>query len=181
MTEQIEEIKDIADGSNKGDWKYWDRELDNAIDYRKKYNKTAKEYCNIYQNDTSGAQYADERYPIFWANVQTLKPLIYSNLPLADIRKRYAAKDYITRMASILLERGANYFMEVGGSSMCFEQARDDALITGWGVVKVRFEAEIIKNEEGEENVGQKSIKYDFIQWSRSSNDEYYIFNTDRD
>lgn len=165
MTEQIEEIKDIADGSNKGDWKYWDRELKNAIDYRKDFNKEVDEYCDIYENETEGAQYADERYPIFWANVQTLKPLIYSNLPLADIRKRYAAKDYITRMASILLERGANYFMETGGASMCFEQARDDALITGWGVVKVRFEAEILKNEEGEENVGEKSIKYDFIPY----------------
>ena len=165
MAGEIETTKDIADGSGHGDWKLWERELDNAKEFRKDFDEEAQDNYDIYENDAKGSGFADERYPIFWANVQTLRPLIYSNLPLADVRRRYASKDAIARLSSIMLERATNYFMETGKASDRLEQARDDGLIVGMGIVKVRFEADIITDEEGEENVASKVIKYDFIPY----------------
>jgi len=162
---EIEVKEDIADGSKFGEWKLWQRELDNAIEYRKEFDKEVGEYQEIYENDAEGAAFADERYPIFWANVQTLRPLIFSNLPLADIRRRYATKDPVARTSSIMLERATNYFMEVGNASERLEEARDDSLITGMGVVKVRFEADIITDDDGNEDIADKQIKYDFVPY----------------
>jgi hypothetical protein len=166
MSGEIETKEDIIDGTGYSDWKYWKREITNARKYREDYDEEVEECTEIYENCTGdGVEYADERYPIFWANVQTLRPLIYSNLPQADVRRRYGSKNPVARLSSIMLERATNYFMETENATVAFEQARDDALIGGWGVVKVRFEANIITDGEGNEDVAGKSIKFDFIPY----------------
>lgn len=160
----IEKPEDMAKDA-KGKWKLWQREIENAQEYRKAFDKEVAIYNDIYRNEAEGTQYAGRRYPIFWANVQTLKPLVFSNLPLADIRRRYAAKDAVARLSSILLERCTNYFMEKGELDVRLEHCRDDALITGWGIIKVKFENEIVQTESfGEQSAG-KRIEYDFVPY----------------
>jgi hypothetical protein len=162
---EIELKSDLDDGTSHGEWRLWQREMSNAHDFRKEFDKEVDEYNKIYKNEAQGQAYAKNRLPIFWSNTQTLKPLIYSNLPSADIRRRYASKDAIARLSSIMLERATNYFLETSNANEAFEQARDDSLITGMGVVKVRFEADIVVGEDGEEDVAEKMIKYDFIPY----------------
>ena len=161
----IEKPEDIAknDKDDLGKWKLWQREITNAQEYRKAFDKEIDVYNDIYSNQTKGVEYAERRYPICWANVQTLKPLVFSNLPLADIRRRYAAKDAVARLSSILLERATNFFMESSELDVRLEHCRDDSLITGWGIVKVRLENEIVMTESFGEQTASKAIKYDFI------------------
>jgi len=161
----IETKEDITDGSSFGDWKLWSQEIENAKKFREPWDKEVKEYYDIYKNDTKGAAFTTNRYPIMWANIQTLKPLIFSNLPLAEIRRRYIGKDAVARLSSILLERSVNFFLEAGNAAAGIAKTRDDGLITGLGEIKVRYEAEISKLESGSEAVTGKKIEYDFVSW----------------
>ncbi len=162
----LETKEDLLEGSGDiGKWRLWQREIEAAQSYRKRFDKEVKEYNEIYSNEAEGAEYTNRRYPIFWANTQTLKPLTFSNLPLADIRRRYAAKDAIARLSSILLERGANFFMEKGNLQDRLSQCRDDSLITGMGVLKVRLNNVIVQTETFGEQQAGKTVEYDFIPY----------------
>lgn len=169
----IETEDDIIKGDGgHGKWKLWNMELEAAKLHREKWLKEVEEYYNIYEAETNEAEYCDDRYPIMWANIQTLKPLVYSNLPLADIRKRYTNKDAIARLSGVLLERAVNYFLETGDANKKLAKTRDDGLITGMGELKVRFEADFVKmgdneGEEGDsdEEIANKRIELDFFSY----------------
>lgn len=170
----LETEKDITEGSGEhGKWKLWNLELESAKLHREAWLKEVDEYYKIYEAETEAVSgLADDRYPIMWANIQTLKPLVYSNLPLADIRKRYTNKDVIARLSGILLEKGVNYFLETGDANKKLKKTRDDGLITGLGELKVRFEADFVKlgDNEGEEDdqeeeIADKRIEFDFFSY----------------
>jgi hypothetical protein len=169
----IETEQDVIDNAGEhGKWKLWSLELEAAKEFRKSWIDEANEYYKIYKNETKEAEFCDDRYPIMWANIQTLKPLVYSNLPLADIRKRYTNKDAIARLSGILLEKSVNYFLESAAADKKLKKTRDDGLITGLGELKVRFEADIVKlgdneGEEGDESeeIADKRIELDFFSY----------------
>jgi len=170
----IETEQDIVKGAGgHGKWQLWNLELESAKLYRESWLKEVDEYYRIYESQTEDiASLCDDRYPIMWANIQTLKPLIYSNLPLADIRKRYSNKDAIARLSGVLLEKAVNYFLEMAGANKKLAKTRDDGLITGLGELKVRYEADIVKlgDDEGEEGdpdeeVADKRIELDFFSY----------------
>ncbi len=146
-------------------WLYWDYEIGVAKTYRKDYDLEVEKYQNIYENLAAAKQdlIPDHKYPIFWANIQTLKPLVYSNLPLADIRRRYASKDAVARLSCILLERSTNFFTETGKLSDKLLGVRDSGLIRGLGNLKVRLVTEIVETESFGEQEASKRIEYDYV------------------
>ena len=128
----------------------WKKELDSCLRYHEKYFAEARKYEDIYkdQHNLDGLN----RYNIFFANTETLAPLVYSKLPSPNITRRYKDDDEASKIASEILERTISYFLEITKADTTFSKARKDFLINGRGLVRVYMEdGEIIETEEGEE------------------------------
>jgi len=139
----------------------WNKELENAANTEKDWIDEATKYFQIYRDEKSiidGFGNESSRYNIFWANVQTLKPLVFSKLPNPNITRRFLDDNDNYRIISEMIERSISYFLDRGNVDVVFGKTRDDFLIGGRGIARVVFdEAEIVEieektiNENGEE------------------------------
>lgn len=158
----------------------WKKELDNAQEYQKQWVSEAKLYSDIYRDrHNTDDLFNSHRYNIFWANTQTLRPLVYSNLPNPNITRRFSDKDEISRLASEMMERAVSFFLEEGKANSVLNSVRDDFLIVGRGVPRVVMDpAEVIEIEkktivDGEEvieveedvDLDTKKVRMDYVPW----------------
>jgi hypothetical protein len=97
------------------------------------------------------ARYRDERKTIddekrnlnlFWSNVQTLKPAIYSKPPQAICERRFLDKDTTGRTASTILERALCYEVQMSGLHNAVSRCVNDLLIVGRGQTWIRYNPE---------------------------------------
>ena len=148
----------------------WKKEIENSRAYYQKWIAEADKYEAIYEDQYNNVQDGQSnRYNIFYSNVETLAPLIFSKLPNPNVTRRFANDDKPSRIASELLERALEYCLDVDKAETAFSKARKDYLITGRGLVRVYYdEAEIIKiqNENGE-------IEEDFDDSTKKVGSEY--------
>ena len=151
----------------------WKKEIENSINYYRNWVDEAKKYEAIYEDEHNNANGESNRYNIFYSNVETLAPLIFSKLPNPNVTRRFANDDKASRIASELLERSLDYCLDVEKSEIAFAKARKDFLITGRGLVRVYYdEAEIIKleNENGEIEEefddSTKKVALDYVHWA---------------
>lgn len=80
------------------------------------------------------------RYNLFWSNVQTLQPALYSRRPKPQVERRFKDKDPVGRVASQVLERATAFIIDSYDSfDSVMKRTRDDYLIVGRGVAWVRY------------------------------------------
>src|SRR3990167_6604225 len=73
------------------------------------------------------------RFNIFWSNVQTLQPALYSRLPKPDITRAHKDKNPVARAAAFILERSTRDQIDKGGFDSMMRAVRDDYLLTARG------------------------------------------------
>lgn len=83
---------------------------------------------------------SDRAYHIFWSNVKTLQPALYSRRPKPEVVRRYKDEDPVGRTASQILERATAFTLDSYNFDDMIKQCRDDVLITGRGQAWVRYE-----------------------------------------
>lgn len=129
-------------------------------------------------------------FNILWANTQTLKPIVYSNQPIPNIKRRFNQTDILGRYTSEIWERAVSYSMEEGNFQRAMLMVRDDYLLTGRGTAWVRYvptfetvsekkrivdeelESNVEYDEEGayvqseEEKLSHEEILFEYVQWS---------------
>ena len=99
---------------------------------------------------------SQHRLNFFTANIQTLRSMLYGNLPTIDCKRRFDdANDDIARVASNILERVLNADIQRDDDDYAdvLRYCLDDRLTVGLGVARVRYEAEF-KDEEVEPQMG---------------------------
>ena len=108
-----------------------------------RYEKIIKRYRNeSWRDDIPAAVGADARgrgFALFWANVETLKPVIYAHPPKADVQRRWKDKDPVARVASEILERCLDYFIDNPNFTESTISCRNDYLLIGQGVQWHRY------------------------------------------
>lgn len=188
MADKIE-IKEVVKGETKNKMSvFWGKQLDNAKNNHKYWLKESRKYYNIYYNTDDNYGYSSKfnssygsktnfsnAYNLFYSNVETKRPLLFSKLPELDIRRRNDKKDRVSRISSEMLERNCNFFLENYGAEIGFKKAILDKEITGRGLIRLVFETGLvegeIENEEGEIETIQaidpnlKKIKTDFVPY----------------
>lgn len=173
MTEvnQVETKKDLSDSRDKSGIlrDIWTKEIENSKAYHANFLKEAKINNAIYRDEQENNSYSRNRYNIFWANTQTLKPLIFSKLPNPNVTRRFLKDDEIGKIASELIERSIKLFLSQNDCDLTIEKARDDFLIGGRGVARVCYDhAEIYEDEsEGEKreyaDESEKKVKLEYV------------------
>ena len=108
-------------------------------DWNKQAGKIIRRYKDErkYNNDISNRK--ANRFNVFWANVQTLQPALYSRTPNPQVSRRYNDRDPVARAASEILERSLLYSLDAYDFDEVIRSVRDDYLLVGRGVAWVRY------------------------------------------
>ncbi|QIG49556.1 hypothetical protein G5V57_18670 [Nordella sp. HKS 07] len=89
--------------------------------------------------DSSG----DREFQMFWANLEIMKPSLYSRSPRPAVATRFNDMAPLPRAASETLERALTVNFELEDINSVMLLVRDDMLINGRGVAWVRYEDDI--------------------------------------
>lgn len=82
----------------------------------------------------------DREFQMFWANLEVLRPSIYSRPPQPAVATRFKDMSPVPRAASAMLERALIVNVEAEDVNAVMMAVRDDMLINGRGVAWVRYE-----------------------------------------
>lgn len=133
---------------------------DKTFEYWKQASERAiKRYRNQSPTDSPLAT-APARFNIFWSNVQTLQPALYSRTPKADITRSHKDKNPVARGSAVILERATRQELKYGGFDDAMRAARDDYLLTARGQVWVRYVPTY--GEETKDRIFLQEVESDF-------------------
>ena len=139
---QIESKADIGT-SNEDRGKRWRTELNIAARVERTWREDrAPAVVKRYRDE---AERNDRRFNLLWSNTEVLKPAVYSQTPMPDVRRRYHDRDPIGRDAAIVIERALSFSMDDYDFDNVIENARDDMLLPGRGVLRLIYEPQFAR------------------------------------
>lgn len=147
MTAGIETREKTSKGS-AGKARYWFLELNSAHKAEEQYRKDAADIEKVYSGDKP------VEFNVLWANVETLKPVVYGNTAKPDVRRRYKTKDPVAKIVSMVMERAIEYTCEQYDFDNAVETCRDEMLVNGRGVAWLEYVYE-------ESEVEEQRLEYD--------------------
>jgi hypothetical protein len=111
--------------------------------------------------DVSG----DREFQMFWANLEVLRPSIYSRPPQPAVATRFKDMSPLPRTASAMLERALIVNIEAEDINAVMLAVRDDMLINGRGVAWVRYEDDSDPAEENgpAQEPRNQSVPYEHV------------------
>jgi len=146
-TAQIETREDIGD--EPGDIvRFWLQQLRLAWREDEKWIKRGRVIVKRYRDERTPALKSAARFNILWANVETLKPILYGRVPKPDVERRHKNNDATARLGSEILERALSYEDDLDEFSEVMEAVVEDRLLPGRGVARVYYEAKFGDPEE---------------------------------
>jgi hypothetical protein len=146
---------------------YWRDELEAAQKTLEKWQKQADRIALKYVGRGSRSQNTDAqtqfRLNLFHSNVETIKSMLYGDLPKVDVSRRYAdSKDDVGRVAAETMERLLNLDMDTDGQEIdaTLRATLFDRLTSGLGVARIRYD---VTTENGQ--MVDESAPIDYVFW----------------
>jgi len=119
---------------------YWKSQIEQCDRETNKWHKRGEKISRHYRDERDDNSVGvARRLNLFWANTETLKPVIYSKTPVPICERRFLDKDTTGRMASTILERNLRYEVQMSGFDAAVRKARNDYLLVGRGQVWLRY------------------------------------------
>lgn len=116
-------------------------------DWRGRVEKITKRYRDEGKQITQQMA-STARMNILWANVQTIRPAMFSALPKPDVFRRWRDNDPVGRVAANVLERALEYELDqYDDFAQSMESCVMDRLLSARGTCWVRYEPTIVKEE----------------------------------
>lgn len=115
------------------------------------YQETCDKVEKLYADTAAASENADREFQIFWANLEVLKPSIYSRPPVPVVVPRFQNRQEIYLKSAELLERSLISSFEADDIDATMRLARDDLAMNARGVVWLRYETTTRPAAEGEE------------------------------
>lgn len=131
--------------------------------YQDKCDSIDKLYANL---DQMSKAIGDREFQIFWANLEVLKPTIYTRPPQPVVQPRHTKGMHreVARAASELLERALEFEVEHDDLHETLIQARDDLAVSARGVVWVLDNAQCIHVDRAD-FVHEPARKWSEVGW----------------
>ena len=154
----LESLSDFED-TPRGQQQYWQAEIDASKDMLKGWHKQADKINSRYLGERKGASTTESatfKLNMFHTNTNTMRDMMYGNLPKVDVSRRHAdAHDDVGRVAATTIERLLNLDIADNGAELdsVLRFTLLDRLVTGLGCARVRYAAEIetVETEMGQE------------------------------
>lgn len=143
----------------------WRMELELADSVEKNWRRDADEAVKVYRNDGRGLD--DNwrgrvgRFNILWANVETLRPAIYSRTPKPVVSRRYKDVDPAGRVASKVLERALAFCEDAYDFDHLLSQSTMDMLLPGRAQVWMRYKPTM--GQDG--GVAYEVVESEHVDW----------------
>lgn len=119
----------------------WLKMIEHASQAFDQWNKTcdnlAKDFANLKR---LASMRSDREFQMFYANLEVVKPSIYSRAPQPVVVPRFKDRKPVPRKASEILERAMVTSFDVEKVHDTLKKVRDDLALFGRGVVWTRFE-----------------------------------------
>lgn len=151
--------------------KRWDLELSLADKDEKEWRKTAEGIYDKYRVKNR----KKNSFNILWSNTETLRQAVYNTLPTPDVRRRFRDEDPIGKVVSDVLERCADYTMDVYDFDHTMKMDVLDTLLCGRGLSRVKYvpdleDMESDKSQGEEKEEPQQRLIYEramceHVQW----------------
>lgn len=119
---------------------------------------SAAEALAAYKGEVKDKARAQRRFNILFSNVETIAPAVYNSVPTPDVRRRFGDDDPVGRTAAQVLERALSSSVDGYGFDPIMRRSVKDTLITGRGVVRVRYEPTMADGALIYERVGCESV-----------------------
>lgn len=155
------EYESAAETKPPEDYKRWLAEIDLADKEERSWRERAAKCVDKYRDDKDRD---GRRFNIFWSNVETLKPAVYSQTPVPVVQRRFLDSDPVGRKAAETLQRALKFTMDDYDFDGTMESVRDDLLIVGRGQAWIEYEGEIErktpeKDEYGGFRLGDRMVE----------------------
>jgi len=119
----------------------WLELIKEAEDCQQEYNDQMDTIDKLYADlDTMNATNVDREFQIFWANMEVLKPAIFSRAPIPVVTPRFKDRKELPTQASELLERALLTSFEQEDILEPMKMVRDDLAIGARGVIWLHLE-----------------------------------------
>jgi hypothetical protein len=147
--------------------KPWLALITDATKCMQKYQDRCDNIDKLYADMDGMAKDDGERqFQIFWANLEVLKPSIYSRPPVPVVVPRFKDRKPLPRKASEVLERSLVSSFEADDIDATMRLVRDDLAISSRGVLWLRYEADKtpdgkLKEKVCKEHVDRKDFLHD--------------------
>lgn len=162
-----EEPKDFGKGQS-GIYRRWMREIEQSnvdhIDFLEKSRKVMRRY---FGDDIIESRHR-KRFNILWSNIQVMMPTLYNKAPEPHIIRAFRDDENMAGIAAELLERNLVQVIETQNTDRIFDRVIQDFLITGRGVIWVRYEPKIVEAQSPEQvpYLSNESVMFDYVHWS---------------
>jgi len=129
--------------------KYWQQQLDLSDKDHTDFLEEGRDIVKRYKGEKkSTVRQAQKKFNILYSNTETLKAAIFARMAKPDIRRRFSDKDPVGKQVAEIIERAASYSQDDEEAEKAYEQAIEDYLLPGRGLVKVCYEAETAEGED---------------------------------
>lgn len=137
MTDQVK--KERKAGGHGADW--WGKEISRSNKAWESYRKRARQVIERYRDEReeNDARSNEKRFNILFSNTETLKPAIYSQPPIPDIRRRWQDKDPVGRLAATILQRATQFCTESYDFDSVLEACVVDYLLSGFATARIKY------------------------------------------
>jgi len=130
----------------EGKARRWATEIEKAHKESHEWLNTCRRILERYKDEGPGRKGIGQdytfgmRFNIFWSNVQTLAPSLYASTPQVVVERRWGDPDDIGRVATVILQRCAQYQLEASDFDCLMRNCVLDHLLAGRGTAWVRYE-----------------------------------------
>ena len=153
---------------------FWLAQREMADEEEKGWRENAEKAVKRFRDEEAvskgsiAARKAGTKFNILRANVRVLGGAIYQSQPKPDIRRRFAAKDPVGKAVSEVLERSCTYMMDEYDFHGSMKLAVHSMLVPGRGVTRVRYEPEIIEQDDaGESGDDSEDMPQEAVAWQK--------------
>lgn len=144
------DTRSLKPGHNRASFKYaalWKQEVNAYEQFNARWVEKGNKVLKRYRDERAKLDESRRRYNVLWANINVMKPAIYSKCPDPIVERKFLDKDPIGRLSATMLERTTIAQLE-HGFHPAVNRAVYDRLLPGRGQVWVRYEPVFKKDEE---------------------------------
>lgn len=143
---------------------YWLNQLQYCERKYKRFWTRGEQIIKRYKNKRSymsqSIPLTQKRMNVLWANVQTQMPVLFSQVPKANVQRRNKDRNPVGRMAAMVLERCLTNSMDMQPFDYTIEQNVQDLLLPGHSVSMTEYVAQV-----EQEQVGQQEARTRYVHW----------------
>lgn len=116
----------------------WLAEIARIRSKEKKWREQARKVIERYRDDRDWDS-KQSKMNILWSNTETIKPAIFSRMPVPDVRRRWSTRDPAARTAALIIERSLVYLNSVANFRDVLNRSNEDYVLPGRAMAQVCY------------------------------------------